>query len=1070
MRRRLLTFVAAALVTVATIAQTLSVNGIVVDENNEAVIGASVMISGSKNGTKTNLDGKFTLKGVKASDKLIISYIGMKTRSVNPQASMKIVLENDDQMLDEVMVVAFGEQKKSSFTGSAGVVDSKKLEQRQVTNVMEALQGNVAGLQAYSHSGAPDAAPEFRIRGISSINAGKAPLIVLDGAPYDGDWNSINPSDVASVTVLKDAASNALYGARGANGVIIVTTKKGEKARTSITLDVKVGTSSRASKRYETIDNPALYIETNYKALYNNYINLGQTISNAHVNANKTLAASSQNGGLGYLPYTVPAGQYLVGDNGKLNPSATLGNRVYNDGQVYTILPDDWIDEAYRNATRQEYNLSINGGGNNSTFFASLGYLNADGIAVGSDYERYTARIKATYQATKWLNVGGNVSFARSITNNGADTSDTEDSGANNIYSQIIMMGPIYPVYLRDGEGNILYNENGIIGDYGDGQIMGADYVRPYLTQVNGINEASLNTNKSVITNFSLNGFADIDIWDGLKATLNASIYSFHEDYTATQQPFYGFGHMSYPSGYVYKYNDDIFTQNYQQLLKYNKKFGNHNISLLAGHESYKSNSSYLYADRKNMFSYWGNQELNGATTYLSNGGYKVDYNTEGWIFRGLYDYDGKYFGQVSYRRDASSRFHPDHRWGNFYSFGGAWIITKEEWMKDEKWLNELKLKASFGQNGNDNIGDFLYTDLYNINKGDGNDITLTLSSIGNENITWETITNVNVGVEFQMFKSRLRGSIEYFYRKTTDMLSWVKVPLELGYAGSYYNVGDMSNKGVEIELSGEPIVTKNFRWTIGANLTAYKNEVLKLNDSNKFNTLDGHPGYTSGSYFYGEGLPMYTWRLRKYAGVNENGESMWYKHDTDGSLITTTDPTSITLDNDFFDCGTALPDFYGGFNTGISAYGIDFNVSFAYSVGGKVMDWTYMQLMQNPQSGLTGMAMHQDLLNAWSPENTSSNIPRLCYNDQYANYTSDRFLTDGSWLALQNITIGYDLPKKWMSSLGINGIHIAVSGENLTYWSKRKGLDPRINSTGSISATKYAPARTITGSISVKF
>lgn len=1070
MRRRLLTFVAAALVTVATIAQTLSVNGIVVDENNEAVIGASVMISGSKNGTKTNLDGKFTLKGVKASDKLIISYIGMKTRSVNPQASMKIVLENDDQMLDEVMVVAFGEQKKSSFTGSAGVVDSKKLEQRQVTNVMEALQGNVAGLQAYSHSGAPDAAPEFRIRGISSINAGKAPLIVLDGAPFDGDWNSINPSDVASVTVLKDAASNALYGARGANGVIIVTTKKGEKARTSITLDVKVGTSSRASKRYETIDNPALYIETNYKALYNNYINLGQTISNAHVNANKTLAASSQNGGLGYLPYTVPAGQYLVGDNGKLNPSATLGNRVYNNGQVYTIMPDDWIDEAYRNATRQEYNLSINGGGNNSTFFASLGYLNADGIAVGSDYERYTARIKATYQATKWLNVGGNVSFARSITNNGADTSDTEDSGANNIYSQIIMMGPIYPVYLRDGEGNILYNENGIVGDYGDGQIMGADYVRPYLTQVNGINEASLNTNKWVITNFSLNGFADIDIWDALKATLNASIYSYHEDYTATQQPFYGFGHMSYPSGYVYKYNDDIFTQNYQQLLKYNKKFGNHNISLLAGHESYKSNTSYLYADRKNMFSYWGNQELNGATTYLSNGGYKVDYNTEGWIFRGLYDYDGKYFGQVSYRRDASSRFHPDHRWGNFYSFGGAWIITKEEWMKDEKWLNELKLKASFGQNGNDNIGDFLYTDLYNINKGDGNDITLTLSSIGNENITWETITNVNVGVEFQMFKSRLRGSIEYFYRKTTDMLSWVKVPLELGYAGSYYNVGDMSNKGVEIELSGEPIVTKNFRWTVGANLTAYKNEVLKLNDSNKFNTLDGHPGYTSGSYFYGEGLPMYTWRLRKYAGVNENGESMWYKHDTDGSLITTTDPTSITLDNDFFDCGTALPDFYGGFNTGISAYGIDFNVSFAYSVGGKVMDWTYMQLMQNPQSGLTGMAMHQDLLNAWSPENTSSNIPRLCYNDQYANYTSDRFLTDGSWLALQNITLGYDLPKKWMSSLGINGIHIAVSGENLTYWSKRKGLDPRINSTGSISATKYAPARTITGSISVKF
>ena len=1066
----MLIFVATMMVTVSALAQKLNVRGTVIDENKEAVIGASVLIKGSNIGTKTDIYGQFLLDGVKSGSELVISYVGMKTKTVQARSSLSIVLENDDQILDEVMVVAFGEQKKSSFTGSAGVVDSKKLEQRQVTNVMEALQGNVAGLQAYSHSGAPDAAPEFRIRGISSINAGKAPLIVLDGAPYDGDWNSINPSDVASVTVLKDAASNALYGARGANGVIIVTTKKGEKARTSITLDVKLGTSSRASKRYETIDDPAQYIETNYKALYNNYINQGQTIASAHANANKTLTASSQNGGLGYVPYAVPAGQYLVGDNGKLNPSATLGNRVYNDGQVYTIMPDDWIDEAYRNATRQEYNLSINGGGDNGTFFASLGYLNADGIAVGSDYERYTSRLKATYQATKWLNVGGNVSFARSTTNNGADASDTEDSGANNIYSQIIMMGPIYPVYLRDGEGNILRNENGIVGDFGDGQVMGSDMVRPYLTQVNGIAEASMNTNKWVITNFSLNGFADFDIWDGLKATVNANIYSYQEKNTSTQQPFYGFGHMSYPSGYVYKYNSSIFTQNYQQLLKYNKRFGKHNVSLLAGHESYKSNTDYLYADRKNMFSYWGNQELNGATTYLSNGGYKVDYNTEGWIFRGLYDFDGKYFGQVSYRRDASSRFHPDHRWGNFYSFGGAWIITKEEWMKDVKWLNELKLKASFGQNGNDNIGDFLYTDLYNINKGDGNDITLTLSSIGNENITWETITNINLGVEFQMFNNRLRGSVEYFYRKTTDMLSWVTVPLELGYSGSYYNVGDMSNKGIEMELSGEPIVTKNFRWTVGANLTAYKNEVLKLNDSNKFNTLDGHPGYTSGSYFYGEGLPMYTWRLRKYAGVNENGESMWYKHADDGSLTTTTDPTSITLDKDFFDCGTALPDFYGGFNTGISAYGIDLNVSFAYSVGGKVMDWTYMQLMQNPQSGLTGMAMHQDLLNAWSADNTTSNVPRLCYNDQYANYTSDRFLTDGSWLALQNITLGYNLPKKWMNSLGINGIHIAVSGENITYWSKRKGLDPRLNASGSISATKYAPARTITGSISVKF
>lgn len=270
MRRKLFLFlVITTMTTINVIAQNLNVKGVVVDENNEAVIGASVMVSGSSIGTKTDLEGNFTLNGIKQGAKLNVSYIGMKTATVAAKATMKIVLEHDNQVLDEVMVVAFGEQKKSSFTGSAGVVDSKKLEQRQVTNVMDALQGNVAGLQAYSHSGAPDANPEFRIRGISSINAGNAPLIVLDGAPYDGEWNSINPSDVASVTVLKDAASNALYGARGANGVIIVTTKKGDKSRTTISLDVKLGSSSRASKRYETIDDPAQYIEANYTALYN---------------------------------------------------------------------------------------------------------------------------------------------------------------------------------------------------------------------------------------------------------------------------------------------------------------------------------------------------------------------------------------------------------------------------------------------------------------------------------------------------------------------------------------------------------------------------------------------------------------------------------------------------------------------------------------------------------------------------------------------------------------------------------------------------------------------------------
>lgn len=1070
MRKRLYLWVVMVITSVCTMAQSLNVKGTVVDENKEPVIGAYVKVKGTGRGARTDINGKFELKGVKQSERLEISFIGMKGLTLAPKANMNIIMESNDKLLDEVMVVAFGEQKKSSFTGSADVVDVKLIEQRQVTSVMDALQGNVSGLQSFSHSGAPDANPNFQIRGISSINAGTAPLIVLDGVPYDGEWNSINPADVASVTVLKDAASNALYGARGANGVIIVTTKKGDQNHTTIGLDVKVGGSSRASKRYKTIDDPALYMETYYGALYSNFLAKGQSAYQAHTNANNTLYKSAADGGLGYLPYTVPAGQYLIGDNGKLNPNATLGNRVYNKGQVYTIMPDDWIDEAYRNALRQEYNLNINGGNENGQFYASLGYLNSEGIAVASDYERYTARLKASYKATKWLNVGGNINFARSTSNNGADIYDNEDSGDTNIYSQISLIAPIYPVYLRDGNGNLLRGEHGLVGDYGDGQTLGPAYVRPYLSQVNGITDASLNANKKVITSFTLNGFADINIWNGLSLSLNGSVYSSGYRSTNTINPFFGYGVANYPNGYVYKDQYNEYSINFQQMLKYARQFGKHNVSLLAGHESYDCTYEDIWGDRKNMFSYFGNQELNGATTIYNNGSYSIGYNNEGYIFRGLYDWDGTYFGQVSYRRDASSRFHPDHRWGNFYSLGGAWIISREKWMESAGWINLLKLKASFGQNGNDNIGDFLYTDTYNITKGDGNDIGLTLASVGNKEITWETVNNVNVGLEFELFKSRLRGSVEYFHRKTTDMLCSVKVPLSTGYAGYSDNVGDMANRGVEIELDGDPISTRNWKWTVGANLTAYKNEILKLNEDNRNNILEGHIGYNSGSYFYGEGLPIYTWRLRKYAGVSETGEALYYLHDAEGNLTTTTNPSEITSDRDYFNCGTALPDFYGGFNSSLSAYGIDLSVSFAYSVGGKVYDSGYQALMTNPTSGFTGQALHEDLLKAWTAANTTSNIPRFQYGDTYSAFTSDRFLIDGSWLSLQNITLGYSLPKKWLAPLHINSVRLSVSGENLTYWSKRKGLDPRINGYGIVANSKYAPARTIIGGISVQF
>ena len=1043
-----------------------SIGGRVVDENGEPVIGAQVKVKGTPTGTVTNVDGEFSLPAtIKRGAEIVINYLGMEPQTVKAAPGMKISLRSEDRQLDEVIVVAYGEQKKSSFTGSAGVVKSDLLEKKQLTNVFSGLQGEVAGVQMTNTSGSPSANPTFAIRGFSSINAGTSPLIIVDGAPYEGGWNNLNPNDVESITVLKDAASNALYGARGANGVIMVTTKKGKSEKATVTLDAKWSANSRGNIDYDCISSPVQYYETYYKALYNyNVRDRGLSAYDAHVNANNTIGTTSDKGGLGYLVYAVPDGEYLVGTNGRLNPNATLGNRVYSNGKFYTLMPDNWEDEAFRHALRQEYNMSVTGGSNKMTYYASLGYLKNEGIVYNSDFERYTARIKADYQAKDWLKMGANVNFAHT------DQDDVTE-GSQTVFSFTTSFAPIYPVYMRDGDGNIMMDENGKMYDYGSGENGGAQRPSSLDSMRNFLQTDKLNTNHTFTNVFSLNGYVDITPIEGLKITLNGTVSDNEWKKTETVQPFYGNTAITYPGGYISKAAYQTYTVNFQQIINYSKQIGKHSLTAMLGHENYKYKYDYITGEKENMFSFFGSQELDGAVKVVTTSSNTTDYNTEGYFSRLLYDYDGKYFAQASYRRDASSRFHPDHRWGNFYSFGGAWIVTKEDWMKDVTWLNMLKLKASFGQNGNDNIDDFLYTDTYSINKGEGNEIGLTLKNIGNEKITWETVTNINAGLELEVLKSRLRGGIDYFYRKTSGMLCTVRVPLSQGYAGFSSNIGDMVNKGVEIELEGDPIVTKDIKWTVGANLTAYKNKITKLNEDNRYNDLDGHPGYTYGSYFNGEGLPMYTWRLRKYAGVSENGESMWYIHDADGNLTTTTVPTDINKDEDYFNCGTALPDFYGGFNTSVSAYGFDFNISFAYSVGGKAMDWGYLSLMTNPTAGATGAALHKDLLKAWTEENPNSNIPRFQYGDTYSAYTSDRFLTNASWLSLQNVTLGYTLPRTWVKAIGLSSLRAYVSGENLTYWSHRKGFDPRISYSGSVSSeVNYAPARTVTVGLSVQF
>ncbi|MDL2255196.1 TonB-dependent receptor [Parabacteroides sp. OttesenSCG-928-K15] len=1057
-------------------AQTRTVTGTVTSaEDGEPVIGASIQVKGTSFGNITDFNGKFTVEAPANATTIIVSYVGMKTQELTISSNMRIVLETNAEMLEEVMVVAFGTAKRSQFTGSAKVVTAEKLEKSQVTSVTNALAGAVPGVQLTSSNGAPGATSSIKIRGFSSLNAGNDPLIVVDGAPYSGDLANLNPNDVESMTVLKDAASNALYGARGANGVVIITTKKaGQKGEATVTFDAKWGANTRALKQYNIITSPAQYYETHFGALQRYYVNQEMTPTDAWIRANNNLFGDQGNGGLGYNVYSYPEGQMLIGQNGKLNPNATLGRVVNYKGEDYLMLPDDWQDVGTRTGTRQEYNFSVSGASDKSTFYVSLGYLDNEGITTASDLKRLSARLRADYQAKDWMKVGGNLSYARfdsnSLGNNGSSTS------SGNVWAFTSQMAPIYPAYIRTADGNVKIDGNGIgMMDYGNGT--NAGMARPFISDANPIMDSKLNTRNSEGHANSGNGFMNLTFIEGLTITLNGTYNLDETRLTYVYNPYYG--QFDSTGGTVSKYHTRSYDYNLQQLINYNTTFGlNHNFEVLLGHEYYDYRYYYLYASKSKMFSQT-NKELGGAVIDGQSAySYKNRHNNEGYFARLQYNYDERIFGSASIRRDASSRFHPDHRWGTFWSLGGAWLINKEDWF-DTPWVNELKVKASIGAQGNDNIGSFRYTDVFDIINSDG-DVGTAFSSKGTKDITWETNTNFNIGTEFELF-NRLTGSLEYYYRKTTDMLFSFSVAPSLGYSSYYDNVGDMYNTGLELELGFNIFNHKDFKWDVNLNFSSLKNRISMIHADKKvakMYDLNGkvYDGYTNGSFFIAEDLSMFTWRTKEYAGVTEDGLPMWYyddvKSDNDGNEISRERKTTTKYaDADYYVTGeTSIPKFYGGFGTNIQAYGFDFSINCSYQLGGKQYDGTYASFMAPPTGSNTGYNFHADVLKSWTPENPNNSIPRFVFGDSYSSSMSTRFLTNASYLNIENINLGYTLPSKWTKHAFINSLRIYLSCENVAYWSKRKGFDPRQSYSATTNATYYSPMRTISGGITLKF
>ena len=1059
MRKLLLSFLAVVGVIFSGLAQNKMVRGTVTDQTGAPVVGAAVVVTGTGTGVTTNSDGRFAVQAP-ADGTLDVSFLGFVTQrvAINNQSNINVSLKEDTHALDEVIVVAFGQTTKEAFTGSAGVVKSEEIEKRQVSNITQALSGAVAGVQTQSYNGQPGTSATVRIRGIGSINAGTSPLYVVDGVPFDGDLSSINTQDIESMTVLKDAASAALYGARGANGVILINTKRGQSGRVNVNFEARWGVNSVATRNYDVLQNPGSYLETAYSAIYNGRIDAGLTPAAANIYAN-ALLPTANGAGLGYQVYTVPEGQVLIGMNGKLNPQATLG---YSDGRNY-YLPDNWRKESLSSNLRQEYNVNISGGNDRANYYASLGYLDDQGIIDHSGFTRYSMRLRGEYDVTKWLKIGGNMSYAYSDSAYPGNQTATASSG--NVFRLANFIAPIYPMFVRNADGSKMIDPRGkYVYDYGDGNYS-AGKRNGYFPGANPAAGLYYDQSEYLMDIFRANWFATVTPVKGLTVTARVGLDVDNTRYNRGDNPYYG--QYAEMGGYVYKSNGRDRGLNQQYIANYQTLIADkHNIDVMAGYESYSYKTTSLGGSSSMLYNHTifeinnaiGTQSAFSSTNY---------YATQGIIARANYDYDGRIFVSGSYRRDASSRFHPDNRWGNFFSVSAAWMLSKEQWLQSAEWLDILKLKASFGQQGNDSVGNYYaYLDQFSMTGSGTTFSDGVLAYKGNPELTWETSNAFNVGVEFGFWNSRLSGSVEYFSRRSSDMLYYKPVNQSAGYAQIPMNVGSMTNSGLEIDLSAGLIRSKKVTWDFNVNATFIKNKINSLHPDLNGELIDG-------TRIYREGESMYNLYMVKYLGVDpETGDPLFYGGDDDEGNPTTTTSWSTASANRIV-TGNILPKVYGGFGTSVQFYGFDFSMQFAYQLGGRLVDSGYATLMHAGSSETSGTNWHKDILKAWTPENRNTDVPRMNANvTAYSAYTSTaqtRYLTSSNYLALNNITLGYTLPERLTSRVGIAKLRVYFAADNVALCSARLGLDPRQSFTSSTSAY-YSPIRTISGGIKLTF
>lgn len=963
------------------------VTGVVKDVMGEPLIGANVVEKGrSTNGVITDFNGKFTLE-VDESASLVVSYIGYLAQDIptKGKGDFHIILKEDTNTLDEVVVTGYGDFKKATYTGSASVLTTEKLEALPVVSVGQMIESNIPGISVVAGtSSQPGAKTTLRVRGVASMNASTEPLYVLDGVPipsYDlsnftsmseaggmGFIETLNPADIESITVLKDAASASLYGAKGANGVVLITTKKGKEGKLRVNMAAKYGITDFAYT-YRPLMGGEERRELIHEGLVNFQLDKGVSEQEAQ--------------------------QYA---------DANIDQYAKRLPQGYS----DWESALFKTGYQQDYNLSASAGNQNSSFIGSLGYTKQTGVSLNSEMERFTGRVDASNKYKK-VEFGMNASF--SWTKN-VHLPEGKFYGSA-IYASKVNLTPSTPIYNEDGTYASGYRENN-----GYNPILEAEVNDYYARTVRAMGTAKIAYN----------------VWDNLKVS---SVFTV--DYSLTKDFFFqspdGRDGATYQGRGRMQMTDRIrYTS--QNNLTYSKTFGKHSVSAVTAFEVMKYDYEDLYAAKKTY-----GQDIN---TSLGNAADPIDADQKlqedalmSYVASVNYSYDDKYYASFSFRRDGSSRLSPDTRWGNFWSLSASWRLSQERFMQPLKSvLSDLKLRASYGVNGNLPSSYYGYQSTYTTGAFYSGKPSPWESTLGNEELTWEKNYALNLGLDIGLF-SRVNVSLDWYTRTTKDLLMSKQLNSISGFSSLLTNVGQMRNTGVELEVRSNNIKTKDFSWTTAFNLSHNKNKILKLADL---------PWFVDGRYVRKEGYPFNTIYLREYAGVDpETGSALYYDNQQDENGNYTKNKVTDPGQASPIPLKDITPTISGGFMNTFNYKFIDLSFNLSYSFGGYSYDNASYILQDDGYSVISNKSTEQR--RRWQKPGDITDVPRFVYwNKKGGNYNSSRAIHSTDHIRLKSLILGLNAPKAWLQKLGIGNARIYFSGTNLLTWAAYDQYDPEMS------------------------